>query len=302
MSTYTINKTNGEQLVTVPEATINTTACSVALVGRRAVSYGEATAENFVKLCENFAHAAAPSVPMVGQIWYNTTTETLNICVGNNPSPVWREFADVSDTSTVIGQQLVSTTTDEAPFIVSSSVKVIGLNADMIDGFTVPDETLDGAGVNPWAAIPLRIVVRDAEGDVHARLFEGTATSAQYADVAERFEASEPVEAGDVVEIGGDKEIVKATGFSFLGVISTAPALRMNDGAGSDETHPFVAFAGRLPCKVTGPVSKGDRLVSNGDGTARAQGSQTMAPVVGRALEDKSDDGVGKIMIVVGVK
>jgi hypothetical protein len=133
-------------------------------------------------------------------------------------------------------------------------------------------------------------------------VFHGIATSARYADVAERFEASEPLEAGDVVEIGGDKEIEKARGLSALGVISTAPGIRLNNDAGTDETHPFVAFTGRVPCKVTGTVKKGERLVSNCDGTARAHDGVLGAVVIGRALEAKTDDLVAKIMIVVGVK
>jgi hypothetical protein len=285
MSTYTINKSDGSILVTVPEATINTTACSLALVGRRAVSYGEVIAENFVKLIENFAHASAPTNPLVGQLWFDKTNSTLKIY----SDAQWNNVVNVSGGgSTIEANQLISTAeTGTSPFMVSSTTKVVNLNADYVDGYSTD-----------LTATAHSIAVRDENGDIWANMFRGTATSAQYADIAERFEASEALEAGDVVEIGGSKEIEKARGASVLGVISTAPAVRMNDAAGTDETHPFVAFAGRVPCKVTGQVSKGDRLVSNGDGTARSGDGF----VIGRALEDKSDPGVGKIMIVVGVK
>lgn len=286
MATYTINRTDGTTLVAVPEATINTTACSLALVGRRAVSYGEAIAENFVKLVENFAHVTAPSNPMLGQLWFDKTNSTLKLYSNSQWNPVVNVSAGAT---TVQANQLISTaTTGTAPFAVSSTTKVVNLNADFVDGFSA-DAT----------ATANTLVVRDANGDIFADVFHGIATSAQYADIAERFEASEPLAAGDVVEIGGDKEIEKATGLSCLGVVSGSPAFRMNDAAGSDETHPFVAFAGRVPCRVTGQVKKGDRLVSNGDGTA-VKGSGEF--VLGRALEDKTDDGVGMVMIVVGVK
>ena len=41
--------------------------------------------------------------------------------------------------------------------------------------------------------------------------FFGTATSAQYADLAERYETDAPVTVGDLVSIGGSKEITLTT-------------------------------------------------------------------------------------------
>lgn len=290
MSTYTINKSDGTTLVTVPEATINTSACSLALVGRRAVSYGELMAENFVRLTENFAHTVAPSNPLTGQLWFDKSSSTLKIY----SDAAWSSVVNVSSGgTTVAADQLVSTaTTGTAPFVVGSTTKVVNLNADYVDGYSTD-----------LTAASNTIVVRDQNGDIYANIFHGIATSAKYADVAERFAASEALEAGDVVELGGTAEIVKASswGGSALGVISTAPAVRMNEDAGTDETHPFVAFTGRVPCKVTGPVSKGDRVaVSRTSGVAQRANDGDF--VIGRALEDKSDDGIGKVMIVVGVK
>jgi hypothetical protein len=91
-----------------------------------------------------------------------------------------------------------------------------------------------------------------------------TATRAQYADVAERFAADDVYEAGTVVELGGTAEITRSTtelSDSVFGVISTRAAYLMNDGAGSDATHPPVAMTGRVPVRVVGQVAKGDRLV-----------------------------------------
>lgn len=79
----------------------------------------------------------------------------------------------------------------------------------------------------------------------------GVASSARYADIAERFEASEKLEKGHVVCIGGDKDIVKAKiGDRVLGIISTNPAFRMNCDAGDDDTHPYVGYLGRIPAKI----------------------------------------------------
>lgn len=73
---YTINKFNNEPLVVLEDGTIDTTT-SLGLVGRNYVGYGETQNENFVFLLENFANNAAPSRPLVGQTWFNTTNNIL---------------------------------------------------------------------------------------------------------------------------------------------------------------------------------------------------------------------------------
>jgi hypothetical protein len=133
------------------------------------------------------------------------------------------------------------------------------------------------------------------------------ATSAQYADVAERFEADEYLAPGTVVELGGVKEITRSrTELSdeIFGVISTRPAYLMNGGAGEDLTHPPVAMTGRVPVRVIGVVRKGDRLVSAGDGVARAAqpGEATAFNVLGRSLEDKLDMDYGQVEAIVTIK
>jgi hypothetical protein len=132
----------------------------------------------------------------------------------------------------------------------------------------------------------------------------GTAIHAQYADLAERFEADTEYSPGTVVELGGPAEITAAVeelSENVFGVISTKAAYLMNSGAGTNQTHPPIAVQGRVPVKVTGRIRKGDRLVSAGNGIARA-GSRseiTAWNVIGRALENKLDDGEGIIEAVV---
>ena len=134
-----------------------------------------------------------------------------------------------------------------------------------------------------------------------------TATTALYADVAERFEADDVLEAGTVVELGGEKEITRAReelSDNVFGVISTNAAYLMNGGAGEDDTHPPVAITGRVPVKCIGIIKKGDRLVSAGDGTARAAapGEATSFNVIGRALVDKTTVGESMVEAVVMIK
>jgi len=135
----------------------------------------------------------------------------------------------------------------------------------------------------------------------------GNQVNANYADVAERFAADEVYEAGTVVELGGINEITKVTNDlsdKVFGVISTRAAYLMNSSAGSDETHPPVAMTGRVPVKVVGQINKGDRLVSAGNGFARAAqpGEATAFNVIGRSLESKLDAGEGTVEAIVTIK
>ena len=125
------------------------------------------------------------------------------------------------------------------------------------------------------------------------------ASSAQYADVAERFEADAPMEVGSVVELGGSAEITEATSDlseDVFGVISFKPGFMMNSLAGEDATHPFVAMTGRTPVRVSGAVNKGQRLVSSSiKGCARAAATgESISPfnVIGRALESNTEAGI----------
>jgi len=135
--------------------------------------------------------------------------------------------------------------------------------------------------------------------DIRANVVHAVATSAQYADVAERFEADAPMSTGAVVEVGGDAEITETTSDlseNVFGVISDQPAYAMNAAAGNSETHPFVAMTGRTPVRVTGAVTKGQRLVSSSvKGCARAVAAgESISPfnVIGRALESSTDAGI----------
>ena len=133
------------------------------------------------------------------------------------------------------------------------------------------------------------------------------ATTAQYADVAERFEADEVLAPGTVVELGGVKEITRVRqdlSENVFGVISTRPAYTMNGMAGSDDTHPPVAMTGRVPVQILGSARKGDRLVSAGNGVARAAepGEATAFNVIGRALVDKHDAELGTIEAIVTIR
>ena len=133
----------------------------------------------------------------------------------------------------------------------------------------------------------------------------GHSVEATFADLAERYATDVPYECGTVVVFGGEAEITTTRepgDVSVAGVISTNPALKMNAEAGNSETHPYVALRGRVPCKLIGPVSKGDLIVTadNEPGYAQSIGKEN----AGRSVFAKSiqtDLTVGKKVIEVSI-
>ena len=194
---------------------------------------------------------------------------------------------------------------DQIVFIVSSDDEWEPLSTDTINHDA---EYLEDGSTNlntQFSEIKPGINIRG--GDESDFGFHGTATSARYKDLAERYHADHHYEHGTVVEIGGEYEITQTTkkeSTDVFGVISTNPALMMNSTAGSDKTHPYVALAGRVPVKVVGRINKGDRLVSSSiPGHAESSSLVTNhEKVIGRSLENKFTDEAGVIEAVVGVK
>ena len=138
-------------------------------------------------------------------------------------------------------------------------------------------------------------------------VISGLQIDANYADLAERFEADEELAPGTVVELGGINEITQVNADlseNVFGVISTRAAYMMNSSAGTNATHPPVAMTGRVPVRTIGQVRKGERLVSAGNGMARAAqpGEATAFNVIGRALKDKLDSGEGTVEAIVTIK
>ena len=80
---YIINKTDGSELTTIVDGTVDQTATDLTLIGKNASSYGEAFNENFVRLLENFASGTAPTNRITGQLWFDTTENRLKVYDGN---------------------------------------------------------------------------------------------------------------------------------------------------------------------------------------------------------------------------
>ena len=137
----------------------------------------------------------------------------------------------------------------------------------------------------------------------------GTATAAEYSDVAERFASDSAYAPGTVVALGGAEEITQVNeegSDEVFGVISSLDqaAFKMNGGAGNDDTHPYIAMTGRVDVKVIGLVNKGDRLISAsvpGYAKAATKAECTAFNVIGRALTSKTEAGNGTVLAAVRV-
>lgn len=143
--------------------------------------------------------------------------------------------------------------------------------------------------------------------DIRGNVVHATSTSAQYADLAERYEADCQTEAGDVVILGGQAEITKCLdelSDSVFGVISQSPAFLMNAQAGNNDSHPMVALKGRVMVKLRGKGQAGDRVVSAGNGEARVAEIDecTTFNTLGRLIKHKYNEETALTECVIGVK
>ena len=124
----------------------------------------------------------------------------------------------------------------------------------------------------------------------------GTATTAQYADLAEKYTTDVEYEAGTVlaVAVNGDAEATQTwqSGQRVLGVISTNPAFLMNDDADGQA----IALRGRVPVKVIGPIRKGQPLICNQDGKGMYGDTSNSFAI---ALETNEDANVKLVECVI---
>jgi hypothetical protein len=205
-------------------------------------------------------------------------------------------FTTLTTTQTIIatGNIVASSSTDSTTATTGSLVVVggIGVGKNM---------TITG-NITPTANVTYNLGSTTANwNNVYAVTFAGTSTTAKYADLAENYTADAQYEPGTVVDFGGTAEVTLSNidGSAFVaGVITTNPAHLMNSTLDS-EYIASVALTGRVPCKIRGPVCKGQMIVSAGNGRARAEQNPRMGSVIGKALEN-FPDGEGVIEVVVG--
>ena len=234
-----------------------------------------------------------------------SSTQTTNSCIvsingvvqiptlayavaGTNPSCVLT-FTEAPATGDIIDVRQITTTTSITSISNSAGNAIISASATLAEINTT-------GNIVPTANATANI---GSPSLVYNTVF-AKATSAQYADLAEKYTADAEYAPGTVVVFGGTHEVTLSTQDAdrrVAGVVSTNPSYIMNGGL-EGANIATVALTGRVPTSVTGTVAKGDLMVSNGDGRARAEADPKAGAIIGKALEDSQGDAV--IEVVVG--
>lgn len=195
----------------------------------------------------------------------------------------------------------------------SSSLQYNNIYANYLYGTSSQSDALSVSGIYRTAAVsepdvgdPNTIACRDGSGNLRATEFQGTATSAFFADLAEKYLPDQEYDVGTVVAVGGTKEVRACqVGDRAFGAVSANPAFKMNEGL---EGGIYIALKGRVPVKVSGPVEKGDKLMAASNGTAapshlilRGQqvSSRSFPDTFAIALETNLSEGVKLVECIV---
>ena len=213
-----------------------------------------------------------------GNVTGNLTGNSTGTHFGNVQSTVGSStFNDVTVSGTITGSLVGTSTTAElvkldggtgvAAVTTATANSLVGrdangdITANIFSGTATNSNQLDNAGADITATANT-IAKRDSDGDLVARKFEGTATAAQFADLAEMYASDEQYAPGTVLVFGGDAEVTKSTQFCDPKIAGVV-STEPAHLMNSTQEGVAVALRGRVPVMVEGPVKKGDVIVSS---------------------------------------
>ena len=225
----------------------------------------------------NFDGSAAINI-----VTTNTADPTITLAGDLTGSVTLTNLASGTLTATIAANSVALGTDTTGNYVGAGATSGLGLSGSVSSEggtFTVTSNATSSNVGNT-------IVWRDGSGNFSAGTITATATSAQYADLAEIYVADAELAPGTVVVVGGEAEITTAGPDDeyIAGVISTAPAYLMNSEADGEA----VALVGRVPVRVVGAVTKGEAVFATHHGKASTNGQ---GKIVGIALETNSDLG-----------
>jgi hypothetical protein len=213
----------------------------------------------------------------------------------NNAANIWVSSGGISAVGTITSSNVSATNvsaTNHTGTTVSVTGNITGGNLSVGNGTITGGNIVSGSGNG---------VGNIGSSTIYFNTVFAKATSAQYADLAEKYTADAEYAPGTVVVFGGSAEVtVNAVegDTKVAGVVSTNPSYIMN-GTLEAEHVATVALTGRVPTMVHGPVRKGDLMVAAGLGRAQSAVDPKVGSVIGKSLED-FDGEEGTIEVVVG--
>ena len=326
--TFDLNETISVDQINAGDSTAITIGAPVLLASDSGMTIG---ADNDVTLTQSGANFTLKNTTEDGNILFNVndggSDATVITITGADKSVTMAGNLSITGNLTVSGTTTTvssTTTTIVDPLIVlNKGASIIsGYDAGFIIDRGIGDSTNQKNTAFVWdeSANEFALIFTQEDGTTagnvdisqYANLqvsnLTGVSSEATYADLAERYEADGQMDIGDVVKLGGEKEITKTTeeyDTDVFGVIAENPAFKMNASAGDDASHPYVTLTGRTVCKVQGPIAKGDRLVaSDVPGVAKKcdinhEKFHTLS-IVGRSLGSHATTDVAMIEVVLG--
>ncbi len=229
-----------------------------------------------------------------------TSDPTITLAGDLSGSATLTNLGDATLTATIAANSVALGTDTTGNYVATGAVSGVGLSGSSSSEGGTFTVTSNATHANTGSTI----VARDGNGDFSAGVITATATAARYADLAEKYTSDADYEPGTVVELGGEYEVtqtLRSRSTAIAGIVSTDPAYLMNSGL---ENGVSIALLGRVPCKVVGTINKGDILVSSSTpGHAEAHRDLHNPPsgsAIGKAIENKTDDGLGVIEVLVG--
>ena len=309
---------SGAGLTSIPGANVTGTVASATTAGTvTTAAQGNITSVGTLTslAVSGTITAATVNAAAIGNSGAAFTGASISAATIGNASAV-HNGATVSVTGTVTGASVVGGVMTGTSVSVTGAVTGASVVGGVMTGTSVSvTGAITGAGltgtsltVSTGTVTLGNIVNSNANGvgnigssTTYFNTVFAKATSAQYADLAELYTADAEYEPGTVVEFGGTAEVTlsnKAGSTRVAGVVSTNPSYIMNATLQAEHVA-VVALQGRVPCKVIGPVSKGDIMVSSGGGYAKVDNNAKAGTIIGKALEVLHTPH-GVIEVVVG--
>lgn len=259
----------------------NVTTGNVSVTNR--IIFSDAsTLISSIPIDRSFAHANAGFVNAnsaftaanSGGVYANTAFNTANLAFTQANTPSFTANSAALYANGAFLQANTPSSIANASFLhanasfISANASFRHANAGFVhanSAFERANNSLSSSGGTVTGTVSLSTGVTgtslSASANISAPLFVGTATSARYADLAEKYLADAEYPVGTLLIVGGEKEVTQSIPDKRpIGVVSANPAYMMNSEL---EGGTYVALKGRVPIRVFGYVNKGYPLIAS---------------------------------------